>query len=247
MPPPRVVSARRTTRSPRAATTGREPELRRSLTDARDDAGDSCGAVMHGDASSALDRDELLELDIEPVGDGKGAGRRRARRRGAARDARPRAGRARPARPRWRWSTALSCTCTDAHPNFAPARLRPERVARGDRSGPERARDDRADAAQREDAIDVEARRPAGLACRNRVRGAGESRPQRVEPGPVLALTQRPRRPGTSSRASSSASSRVSASTGSDFVTATTPCSTPRSRRIARCSWVWAGRPRLRR
>ena len=51
--------------------------------------------------------------------------------------------------------------------------------------------------------------------------------------------------PGTSSRPSSSASSSVSSSTASALVTATTPCSSPSRRMIARCSWVWGRAPSL--
>ena len=52
-----------------------EPQLRRALADTGDPGCDSRGAVMHGHAGAVVDRGQLLELDVEPVGD-----RERARR-----------------------------------------------------------------------------------------------------------------------------------------------------------------------
>ena len=71
-----------------------------------------------------------------------------------------------------------------AHAHVAAGRLHAQLVALADRARPERAGDDGADAAQREDAVDVEPRRPRG---RSRVDGGrGECGAQLVEPGAGL-------------------------------------------------------------
>ena len=131
-----------------------------------------------------------------------------------------------------------------ADANVPSARLDAKLVALADRARPERPGDDGADAAQREDAVDVEprrSRRRAGDPAPSAARASASRSSSR--PAPVFALTATTSAPGTSSRASSSASSSVSASTVSAFVTATTPCSTPRRRRIARCSCVCGRAP----
>ena len=140
---------------------------------------------MHRDARAAVDRHELLELDIEAVGDRKGAGRdeRVAAVQVAPVDARqpernPLAGR----RP-------LDGSVVHLHranPHLAAARSDLEHVALGDRPRPERAGDDGADAPQREDPVDVEARRPGGVAHGRAVGHPRECRPQIVETHPGL-------------------------------------------------------------
>ena len=109
-----------------------------------------------------------------------------------------------------------------AHADVAAAGLDAQLVSLGERPGPERPGRDRADAAQREDAVDEETRRPRrplGLdRCVARARRAARRGPRRS--------SRSPRRPPPRARApcaSSTASSSVSASTASAFVTATTP------------------------
>ena len=44
-----------------------EPQLRRVLADPRDTGRDAGGAMVHGDARAAVDRGQLLELDVEAI------------------------------------------------------------------------------------------------------------------------------------------------------------------------------------
>ncbi len=83
-------------------------------------------------------------------------------------------------------------------------------------------------------------RRVASRRGRRSTRPASEASALRSSsnPSPVRALVSTTGAPGTSSRASSTARARVSTSTESTFVIATTPCSMPSSRTIARCSRV---------
>ena len=97
-PPPTVVVARSTTRSPRAATTGsREPELRPAFADSHDPREHRAGAVVDEHARRYLR--ERLEHDVEPVARRIRTRRRRARRRAGARSARCPAARRRRAVP----------------------------------------------------------------------------------------------------------------------------------------------------
>ncbi len=181
----------------------------------------SRGAVV--DVDARRDLRERLERDVEPVARRGTRRARRARRRGAAR-ARSTPGSATATRwPASARATGRSCTCTLRTRTLAPARLDAQLVAVADRARPERAGDDGADAAQREDAVDVEARRR--VVARVRARGATAASAARSSssPAPVRALTATTAAPGTSSSASARASSSVSSSTRSAFVSATTP------------------------
>ena len=157
-----------------------EPQLRRLRADPGDAGRDPRGAVVHRDAGAAVDRHELLELDIEAVGDRKGAGRheRVAAVQVAPVDAgkterNPLAG----ARPLD--SGVVHLHGANAH--LAAARSDLEHVALGDRARPERAGDDGADAAEREHPVDVEPCRPGGVAHRRAVGHARERSSQIVE------------------------------------------------------------------
>ena len=113
---------------------------------------------MHVHPRVVADRLELLELDVEAVADGIGAGldERVAALERAALD------------PGQRERDPLSglgaldrlVVHLDAsHAHVDAGRLGAQLVALADRARPERARDDGADAVQREDAVDVEPRR----------------------------------------------------------------------------------------
>ena len=178
---------------------------------------------MHRDARAAVDRHELLELDIEAVGDRKGA--RRDERVAAVQVAPVDAGQ--PERDPLAGGRPLDGSVVHLHranPHLAAARRDLEHVALGDRPRPERAGDDGADAPQREDPVDVEARRARprrAPSTRSATRASAARSSSR--PVPVLALTATTSASGTSSRASSIAISSVSSSTRSAFVIATTP------------------------
>ena len=200
-------------------------------------------AVVHRQPGAARDRLELLERDLEPVRAGK---RVRGDERVAAVDVAPLDARQVDGHPlpglRALDGRVVHLHRADAH--VAARRLEPQLIALADRPRPERARDDGADPAQREDAVDVQPRREVGAALLDRPRDLARARrAARRARRPLTPLTATTGAPGTSSRASSSASSSVSGSTASAFVTATTPCSTPRSRRIARCSCVCGRAP----
>ena len=239
VPPPTVVSVRRTTRSPRAATTALlEPELR-VLAVANDARRHRVRPDVHGDRGGH--RRELRQPDVEPVRRREVAGRDE---HVAAREVAPlELGQVdRDALARVGVLDRRVVHLHRAHAHRASRRLDAQLVAGGDRARPERPGRDGADAAQREDAVDVAAasrRRHRARAPAARASAARSS----SRPAPVFADTATTSAPGTSSRASSAASSSVSSSTASAFVSATTPCSTPSSRSTARCSSVCGRAP----
>ena len=218
-PPPTVVSVRSTTWSPRAATTRLLQAKLRVLAVAHD-------ARRHGlrpdvDGHRGGDLLERLEPDVEPVRDRVVA---RLDEHVAARevaaldrgqvhgDALPRLGR-------------LDRRVVHLHRPHAhrrAARLDAQQVARGDRARPERAGGDRADALQREDTVDVEARRAASASRVGRARARAPRAARRAR-RPSSPRRRRPRR-RERARAPRRAPARASpSSTASDFVTATTP------------------------
>ena len=153
-----------------------ESQLRRLRPDPGDASRNARGAVVHRDARAAVDRHELLELDIEAVGDRKCAGRheRVAPVQVAPVDARQ------PERNPLAGGRPLDGSVVHLHranPHLAAARCDLEHVTLGDRPRPERAGDHGADAPQREHPVDVEARRPGRIAHRRAVGDPRERRP----------------------------------------------------------------------
>ena len=125
-----------------------------------------------------------------------------------------------------------------------PAGSSASRSSRRDRARPQRAGHHRADAADREGAVDVQQRRagavrhgPAGARRRGRAPRAASSMPgaRARRAGDDLGA-------GSSSAASASAAARRG-SARSAFVTATTPSVTPSAASTAACSRVWGITP----
>ena len=157
----------------------REAELRPALAHAHDAAEHLRGAVV--DVDAGRDLGELLEHDVEAVADGVRA--RRHERVAAAQLAALDAGQGdRDALARLGALDRPVVHLDAAHANAAAARLRAQLVPFADRPGPERAGGDGADAAQREDAVDVEARRRVAALGLDRGGGRGERSAQLVEP-----------------------------------------------------------------
>ena len=130
-----------------------------------------------------------------------------------------------------------------AHAHVEAARLDPQLVALADRPGPERAGHDRADPAQREDAVDVEAGGAVVVRAVDAVRGPGERGAQLVEPGARLRADGDDLGLGHElARLGERELERLLVD-GVAFVTATTPRSIPSRRRIARCSCVCGRAP----
>ena len=98
-----------------------------------------------------------------------------ASRRAGSRCARRRRGRPRRAGLPPRARPAGRAPATERTRTSPPPGSSGEPVARGDRTRPQRARDDRADAVQREGAVDRQARRARGAAGRDRVGGRASS------------------------------------------------------------------------
>ena len=142
-------------------------------------------------------------------------------------------------------STGWSWTSTERTRTSPPPGSTREPVAGPDRARPERARDDGADAVQREGAVDRQARGPRGRPRRDGAGGLVERLAQLVEAGAAA-------RRGLDDRASRRARRAVeqlldvgarqlgapSASTRSRLLSATTAVRTPSSSRIATCSRV---------
>ena len=241
-PPPTVVSARSTTRSPRAATTG---SARRSCAQ-RSPTGTtraSTAVVPWWTSTRGGISASRSSVDVESV-----ARRKRARRdervaapQLAAVDPRQRDG---DTLPRLGALDGLVVHLHAAHAHRARTGLGVQLVALAERARPQRSRRDGADAAQREHTVDVQARRRRALR-RAPARAPSASAPSAARRAPrrCFALTATTGAPGTSSSASARASSSVSSSTRSDFVNATTPRSIPSRRRIARCSSVCGRAP----
>ena len=208
VPPPSVVRSRRTTWSPRAATTGEEsrscakrsPRGRRGRS-ARRSRGGRAAALPSADVG------ELLEDDVEPVAD----------RIGTRLDERIAATELAPLDPRQRDRDPLAglgpldgrVVHLDApHAHIEAGRFGAQGVALADRARPEGPRDDGPDPPQREDAVDEEPRRAVRSAAARPPpqprRGAARSSSR---PAPVFALVTTTWAPGTSSRASSTTSS----------------------------------------
>ena len=177
-----VVSARSTTRSPRAATTGvGETQLRVAVTDPDDACRDPARPVVHRQPCPVGDRLELLEGHLEAIGARKGAGGDEGVSPAdvAALDAGQARGDALPGRGTlYRDVVHLN----GAHAHVAPGRLEPELVARADGARPERPRDHRPDAAQGEDSVDEEPCGKVGPALLDLGRDRGERRTELVEP-----------------------------------------------------------------
>ena len=200
VPPPSVVSARRITRSPRAATTGdaRRSWAKRSprrTTRAVQCAVPRCTCTRASSAIGAISsrrtsrryerrvptrRDERLSShDVAPLDPGK-----------AHRDA-------------LAGLRAIDVTVVHldaADPHVATRRLEPQLVSRADRARPERAGHNRAEAGDRERTVDVQPSRPVRThvldGVGDRVRARYEAR---RGPRPVFALTRTTSAPGTSS------------------------------------------------
>ena len=193
--PPTVVSVRRTTRSPRAATTGaasRSWAWSSPTRTTRAGSGSSRGARRAG---RRRDRLELGERDLEPVRARERAGRdeRVAAADVAPLDARQVDGHALPGLgPSDRRVVHLHRA--DAH--VAPGRLQPQVVALGDRARPQRPGDDRADPAQREDPVDVEPGREVGASLLGLAGDFAERGTELVEALPVTPLTATTGAPG---------------------------------------------------
>ncbi len=148
--------------------------------DARLDAGRADQHLREHPVPHARPACQRLQLDVESEALGKGArGRqRRPARDGAALDA-GEAGR--DALACLRALDRLVVDLDRAHPHLAGARQHGEPVARGDRTRPQRPRDDRADPVQREGAVDRQARSPGHEPGRDRVGGLFERLAQLVE------------------------------------------------------------------
>jgi len=140
----------------------RETELGVLLPRANDAGRDRRRAVVHEQAGSGRNRLELLEANVQPV----------ARPVRLAADEGVPAPELAPLHPRQRERDPLArgpmvdrlvVHLHRSHPHAAAARLDPENVPAGNGAGPERSRHNRPDPAQREDAIDVQARRGAEL------------------------------------------------------------------------------------
>ena len=158
-----------------------ETQLRVAVADADNPAEVLGGSVMDVESRAVGDLPERLQGDVEPVADrvrafgdecvaapevaslDSGKGQRDALAGLRALD-----------------GAVVDLDAADAH--VEAGGLGPELVAAADRARPERARDDRADALEREDTVDVEPRGPVGRPRLDPVRGLGERRPQRIEP-----------------------------------------------------------------
>ncbi len=180
----------------------------------------------------------LLEHDVDAVGRRDAPGRHeRVAGRGSA--AALRHDRERDAAARLGALDRLAVNLDAPHADLEAGRQHLETVARRDRARPERARDDRAGTREAEGAIDIQASRagpPAGL----RRRGDPCERSEELVEPPALRprSRERSRWPAGARRRRRRSRERDRASTASTFVTATTPRSTPSSRRIRRCSSV---------
>ena len=172
---------------------------------------------VHLHARAVLDRRDLLERDVEPVGGRVPVARdeRFPSRDLAALDA----GEAhRDPLPRICTLDVTVVHLDAPHPHVVPARLEPKQISGTDRARPQRARHDRAESRDGEGAIDVEPRREVGARLLDGLRGALERCAKLVEPltrlrtdahdvdvGDELAcllfgeLRRRPRRPRRSS------------------------------------------------
>ena len=142
--------------------------------------------MVHVQARPVWDRHELLERDIEPVARRERAGRKQ---RIAPPQLVPLYTRKRDGHPLARLGAIDRAVVhlDAAHADVASTGLGAEHVARSDRAGPERPGGDRPDPAQREDAVDVEARCGLDIVLLNhKVRGAGERSLELVEPGAGL-------------------------------------------------------------
>ena len=182
-----------------------QPELR-----VRPRAGDArrYGVRAEVDGDGGRDRRRAPRRAC-PGGSSADSGPARRARRRARRSRRPTAGRLTATRwPASARSTGASCTCTERTRTSRPSRLDPQQIAGGDRPRPERARRDRPDSLQREDAVDIEAGRALGvtLARRDARECRTQSRPARRRSSP------RPPRPRRSGRARAPRPARARAS-----------------------------------
>ena len=141
--------------------------------------------MMHGDDRATLDRRQLLELHIQPVGDREGT---RGDQRITPAELAPL-----DAREPERDARARGCARDGAvvhlhrpHAHVVSARSDAQHVPLGNRARPQRPRDDGADAAQGEDAVDEQPRRAAGVTRRHGVGGSAEGGSKQVEPRPGL-------------------------------------------------------------
>ena len=134
-----------------------EPQLGARVVGAHDPRGDLRRAVVHAD--SRRDVGDRLEPNVEPV----------ARHERVRRDECVTARELVSLDAREVHGDTLACFRAldvpvvhlhTSHAHVEAGRLDPQPVAGADRARPERARHDRADAVQREDAVDVEPRRP---------------------------------------------------------------------------------------
>ena len=161
----------------------RQAQLREALAHAGDPRHDLARAVV--DLDAGRDLVHRLERDVEPVARTEGA--RRDERVAAAKlgalDARQRDGDAL-ARLGALDRTVVHLDAADPH--LEARGLGAERVAFADRAGPERPGRDGPDRAQREDAVDVEARGAERGGVRDRVGGTREGGAQLVQAGAGL-------------------------------------------------------------
>ncbi len=237
-PPPTVDSCRRID-----AVAGRDDErpletkLGVTRTGAQQPRRHGGGAVADRDRGRRAELIGLLENDVDAVGrrDGSGRHERVAGRRPAAA---LRHDRERDAASRLGALGRLAVNLDASHADLEPGREHLEPVARRDRARPESAGHDRAGPREAEGAIAYRRAAPVRrreCAVRRPVRAL---RGARRAQGPEPRSRERCRWSGRSSATASQVARTRSASTASIFVTATTPRSTPRSRRIRRCSSV---------